>query len=377
MIDREQLMSSDMDQNRKTLGDLNEKIIVKEITEMLDVSDLLLDGFGHDAAFIDTTINDNEILLMNTDRSGINSAYTLGLANGECVGDFGVSHAVSDIIASGGQPIAISIALLLPDNITLGFVKEVMIGAQTAAKKYGAFLAAGDTKKNSKFAMVVTVIGKAKKAERLTRSNAKEGDLLVVTGHLGTMLSGLISHKKNIFLSEESDAIFKNALIYQNPPYELGRKISESQLANACTDISDGLPSSIYSLCNASGMGAVIDEVTIPIHTISYHLAKTINIRPIQLTFTGGDWQYLYAIPHENLDRVYEVAKESNWPVTVIGKIIKKPIVAIKTIENNHKILKRIENDRFSKLSSNNYFEVLENHLDCFGETIDDYLLES
>lgn len=361
----------------KTLGELNEKLIVKEITEMLDVSDLLLDGFGHDAAFINTTIDDDEILLMNTDRSGINSAYTLGLANGECVGDFGVSHAVSDIIASGGQPIAISIALLLPDDLTLGFVKEVMVGAQTAAKKYGAFLAAGDTKKNPKFAMVVTVIGKAKKTERLTRSNAQEGDLLVVTGHLGTMLSGLISHKKSIFLSDTADAIFKNALIYQNPPYELGRKISESQLANACTDISDGLPSGIYSLCNASGLGAVIDEVKIPIHTFSYQLAKTINIRPIQLTFTGGDWQYLYAISNKNLDKIINIAKEINCSISVIGKIIKEPIVAIKTLENNYKILRRIENDRFSNLSGNNYFEVLENHLDCFGEDIHEYLSQS
>ena len=83
--------------NNKTLDELNEKIIVKEITEMLEVSDLLLDGFGHDSAFINTTINEDEILLMNTDRSSINSVYTLGIANGECVGDFGVSHAVSDI----------------------------------------------------------------------------------------------------------------------------------------------------------------------------------------------------------------------------------------------------------------------------------------
>jgi thiamine-monophosphate kinase len=356
--------------NNKKLNELSEKIIVKEITQLLEVSDFLIDGFGHDAAFIDTTIAEDEVLLMNTDRSGINSAYTLGLANGECVGDFGVSHAVSDIIASGGQPIAISIALLLPDDITLGFVKEVMIGAQTAAKKYGAFLAAGDTKQNPKFAMVVTVVGKAKKEERLTRSNAKEGDLLVVTGHLGTMLSGLISHKKGIFMSEDADKIFKNALIYQNPPYKLGPKISKLKLANACTDISDGLPSSIYSLCNASGVGAVVYESKIPMHSIVHNLAQTIDIRPIQLTFTGGDWQYLYAIPNQNLDRVREAAKETNWPVTVIGKVISEPIVAIKTIENDFKILNRIENDRFSKLSGNNYFEVLENNIDCFGEKI-------
>ncbi len=45
--------------------------------------------------------------------------------------------------------------------------------------------------------MVVTATGKAHKSERLTRSNAQKGDLLVVTGNLGTMLAGKIAFNKN------------------------------------------------------------------------------------------------------------------------------------------------------------------------------------
>lgn len=356
--------------NSKTLKELNEKIIVREITEMLEVSDLLLDGFGHDSAFINTTIKEDEILLMNTDRSGINSAYTLGLADGECVGDFGVSHAISDIIASGGKPIAISIALLLPDNITLGFVKEVMIGAQKAAKKYGAFLAAGDTKKNPKFAMVVTATGKAHKEERLTRSKAKNGDLLVVTGNLGTMVSGLIVSKKNINISKEDEETFEEALIYQNPPYKLGMKLSKAKVANACTDISDGLASSLYSLCNSSGVGAIIDESKLPIHNASCNVAKKLKIRPIQLTLAGGDWQYLYSIPKDNMKEVYKIAKKVDWPVTVIGKIVKENHIVVKTFEDDFRIFNRIENDRFSNHSGNSYFEKLANQIECFGDKI-------
>ncbi len=360
--------------NEKKLKELNEKTIVKEITKILEVSDLLIDGFGHDSAFINTTISEDEILLMNTDRSGINSAYTLGLSNGECVGDFGISHSVSDIIASGGEPIAITVALLLPDDITLGFVKEVMNGAQKAAKRYGAFLAAGDTKKNPKFAMVVTVVGKAKKNERLTRSKAKIDDLLVLTGNLGTMVSGLLAHKNNIKISKESKNIFNNALIYQNPPYKLGTRLSKAKIANACTDNSDGLPSSIYNICSASGVGAVIDEARLPINSDSLNIAEKLNIRPIQLTLTGGDWQYLYSVPKKNIDFVYKIAKEVDYKVTVIGKIIEEEKVIIKTLENEFRILNRIENDRFSKSSGNNFFESIANKIECFGDNVDDEL---
>ena len=359
-----------MNIDNKQLKDLSEKIIVKEITEMLEVSSMLLDGFGHDAAFIDTTVDEDEILLMNTDRSGINSAYTLGLANGECVGDFGVSHAISDIIASGGQPISVSVALLLPDDITLGFVKEVMIGAQKAAKKYGAFISAGDTKKNPKFAMVVTAIGKAHKQERLTRSGAQKDDLLVVTGNLGTMLSGVISMKQELSISEKSKEIFKQALIYQNPPHVLGKKLAKAKVANACTDISDGLPSSIYSLCNDSGFGTIIDESKLPIHLASLDVANTLDIRPVQLTLSGGDWQYLYAIPPEKIEEAQQIANEVGHKITVIGKVVEDKKVLIKTLEDELKIFNRIENDRFCKNSGNSYFETLANKVECFGDII-------
>lgn len=357
----------------KTLDELSEKIIVQEITQLLDTSDLLLDGFGHDSAFIDITIGEDDVLLMNTDRSGVNIAYTLGLTDGnaECVGDFGVSHAISDIVASGGKPMAITIALLLPGSLTFNFVKQVMIGAQKAAKKYGAFLAAGDTKKNSKFAMVVTVAGKAHKTERLTRSKAKKGDLLIVTGHLGTMLSGQFAFKKKIGISKETEEIFRNALIYQNPPYKLGINLARAKVANACTDISDGLASSIYNLCNASGVGAIIDETKIPLHSASLDIADKLNIRPMQLTLTGGDWQYLYSIPKESIDLAYQIAQECDCTITVIGQVIEKKYVVTKTLEQDYKILKRIENDRFSNPSGYSFFDALESRIELFGEDID------
>lgn len=360
--------------DNKKISELNEKILVHEITKLLEVDDRLLDGFGHDSAFIDTTILEDEVLLINTDRSGINSAYTLGLANGECVGDFGVSHAISDIIASGGQPIAVTVALLLPDDLTLGFVKEVMIGVQKAAKKYGAFLAAGDTKKNPKFAMVVTATGKAHKSERLTRSNAQKGDLLVVTGNLGTMLAGKIAFKQKLEISDNAKELFKNALIFQNPPYKLGAKLSKSKLANACTDISDGLPSSIYSLCNASGVGAIIEESKIPLHKETLKIANTLNLRPMQLTLTGGDWQYLYSIPEKNIDEVKKIAKMVDFPISVIGKVIEEHEVVIKTLENEYKILQRVENDRFSAHTGESFFTILEKEIAFFDDNISNSL---
>ena len=84
------------------LKELGEKKIVNRIISHIDQDSRLVGGMGHDSAFLKIEISRDELLLLNTDRSGINVAYSLGLSDAECVGDFAVSHAVSDILAGGG-----------------------------------------------------------------------------------------------------------------------------------------------------------------------------------------------------------------------------------------------------------------------------------
>ena len=145
------------------LNEIGEKKLVNILTEAIIADTRLYGAFGHDSGILDLSVAEDEFLLVNTDRSGANVAYSLGIANGECIGDFAVSHAVSDIFASGGVPMAITIALLLPDDISVSLAKEIMVGADCAARKYGAFIASGDTKCNSKLSVVATAIGKCKK----------------------------------------------------------------------------------------------------------------------------------------------------------------------------------------------------------------------
>ena len=114
--------------SKMILSEMGEKRIVKEITKLLSPNEKLLWGYGHDSAFIDLNLASDEILLMNTDRSGMNIAYKLGLADAKCVGDFAVSHAVSDVLVANGNPIALSVALLLPPDLSWEVLRDVVIG---------------------------------------------------------------------------------------------------------------------------------------------------------------------------------------------------------------------------------------------------------
>jgi thiamine-monophosphate kinase len=363
--------------DRKTLREVGERFIVREITGSLCPSELLLDGFGHDAAFVDISVANEEILVINTDRSGLNIAYQLGLAGAECVGDLGVSHAISDVVAAGGCPRTVTVALLLPPDTEVSFVRELMKGVERAAIRYGAIITGGDTKKNPKFAMVVTAIGTAHKDKRLRRSTARQGDALVVTGHLGSMLLGTVAFKNNLDVSSKIRCILEDALVNQNPPFELGRAFADAGIANACMDISDGLSGTLFSICTASGVGAVIDESKLPINPELLDLAKSIGLRPMQLTLAGGDWQYLYSISTDKLEEAKKIASNIGFPITVIGNTVEPNIIAARTSEGTYRHLKRIEHDSFlDKSSGKGYFENLGNPLPCFGDVIDAQIIE-
>jgi putative thiamine-phosphate kinase len=344
------------------LYEIGEKHLVSEIIKMLHADDQLMGGFGHDSAFLDINISKDEVLLINTDRSGLNLAYTMGLDNGNCVGDFGVSHAVSDIFASGGAPICVSIALLLPADTNLNFIKEVMSGADMAAKKYGAFIACGDTKKSDKFAMVVTAIGKCKKDEILTRSNAGIGDFIIATGYFGTMVSAMLAFKNHLDMSKESIRIFTNSLVYQNPPHKIAYKISKAKIANACIDNSDGLSSSIYSLCESSDLGAILYKDQIPIIPASRNVASVLGVDEFQFALASGDWQFIYSVSKNNLDLFMDMTHRCKVHAAIIGEFIDENKVLLQS-NGTHHILKRIENDRF-KISGMRYFDSFSRDMD-------------
>jgi thiamine-monophosphate kinase len=357
--------------NDKTLRDVGERFVVAEITRDLQPDSCLLDGFGHDASFVDLPRLPDEVLVINTDRSGMNIAYRMGLAGPECVGDFGVSHAVSDIVVAGGAPCVISVALLLPSDTKLDFVRGVMRGAAQAAQRYGASIVGGDTKQNPKFAMVVTAIGTAHRDQRVRRSGAQLGDRLVVTGHLGAMVLGLVAFDRKIPLSDEARRVVETALVEQRPPFELGRAIGPAGIARAGTDISDGLPGAIHALCSASGVGAVVDERRIPMHPALSSVISATGLSPLQISSAGGDWQYLYAVAPSQIEDLERMAASIGATVSVIGAVVEPGLMAVRTLDGEWRELNRVEHDSFADRDGAGHFSKIGHLVAVAGDLVD------
>ncbi|MUK39240.1 hypothetical protein GNP82_16950 [Aliivibrio fischeri] len=335
----------------KTVESLGEREVISIITGHIGLQNHLYKGVGHDAGFLDIEVESDEVLAINTDRSGLNAAVKFGLDDGQCVGDFAISHAVSDIVASGAKPISVAIAMLLPADTEISFLEQVMVGIVDAAKRYGVTITGGDTKKNSEFALVVTACGIAKKTHVLARNTVKADDLLVVTGNLGSFLLGMYAKKNDLPLTLIESIVIDKALIEQRPPFDLGLKLSGTGLMNACTDISDGLPAAIYNLCAASGLGCKIYDADIPVSSQLKRIQELTQLSNSVLSSAGGDWEYLYAISPDSFNQLMKQMPELYESLSVIGTAESHGEFIIEKAGEDHYLINN-ENDSFKKSPS-------------------------
>jgi thiamine-monophosphate kinase len=359
--------------DRRTLQTVGERFIKKRILHKLSQNnsshDELIGGLGHDSGILRNPLSADDTLLVNTDRSGPNKAYTLGLAGGECIGDFAVSHAVSDILASGGKPFAISVAMLLPGDTPIYLVDEIVDGIQQACLEYNVTLTGGDTKKSESLSLVVTALGRAPESNILFRNTPKVGDQLVVSGVLGSMLMGSIIYKQEHSVSDSVKHIINKALIEQRPPYRLGLAMSEAQVANACTDISDGLQAACRNILSGTRLGIQLDESNIPIHPELRELAGKLKLTPLQLSMAGGDWQFLYCVPKSKVNLLQQIAETSESSITVIGEVIDEGGVWANTLNGPREKLRQIEHDSFAdRIDGKSYFTFLGSPRNLFEQ---------
>ncbi|HIJ59439.1 MAG TPA: thiamine-phosphate kinase [Nitrospirae bacterium] len=302
--------------------------------------DEVLKSIGDDCAVIKGL---NKPILVTTDslNEGVHfdrsytSAYTLGFKT--------VSVNISDIFATGGQPLAIFLSLSFPKDTEETFFWDFYEGIEYALKIYKLDLLGGDLCESLRnISICATVIGFSDKP--VYRNGAKVGDLICVTGSLGDsslgfkILNSLDENYKYLF-----SKIKKNKNIDDKEVYILkeGKKISLntqsimpfvnrhlmpiarnskeiSPIATSMIDISDGLFIDLFRVCDESKVGAMIFTQKLPILKEMKGLAEILREDPLKLATTGGeDFELLFTIPKGSF-----LPEKTDYEITVIGEVI-------------------------------------------------------
>src|SRR4028118_836264 len=171
--------------DRTEISDLGEFGLIHHLTQNVEIqnaSSVL--GIGDDAAVIDhfgkQTVVTTDLLL-----EGVH--FDLMYTPLKHLGYKSVVVNLSDIYAMNATPTQITMSIAFSNRFSLEALDDFYEGVYAACEKYNVDLIGGDTSSSQKgFIVSVTAIGEIIAEKVVKRNGAKKGDLLCVTGDVGS-----------------------------------------------------------------------------------------------------------------------------------------------------------------------------------------------
>jgi thiamine-monophosphate kinase len=301
---------------RRTVSDLGETALIERLSTICHghpAPDVLV-GIGDDAAVL--RIDDSRALLATCDIQVENVHFRRDLIDAYRLGRRAIAVNVSDIAAMGGTPEHGLVSLAFPARFPAEEFEEIFRGAHEAARDSGAFIVGGNLSRSPRGLVIdVFLLGSAHPSRILTRTGARPGDGLYVTGNLGASAAGadlLLAFGRPV---AAGFAGLVAAHLEPKPRLAEGRRIAASGLATAMIDVSDGLAADVCRICEGSRVGVELDLAQIPVSQDVTRAAGRTGRDPLGYVLHGGeDYELLFTVPPaasgeiERLTSTFDVA---------------------------------------------------------------------
>ncbi len=224
---------------------------------------------------------------------------------------------LSDIAAMGGTPRYALVSLGLPENTEVNDVINLYMGMVELGNRFETSIIGGDTIKAPLIVVSTTAFGsiQGQIKQALTRSTARSGDKIAVSGYLGGAAAGMEMLTRKAQFSEEDSNSLKKTFLKPLPRIIEGQILLQNGV-KAAIDISDGLISDLNHICRASKVGAQIEVELVPVNPVA---KANFGEEALEMALSGGeDYELLFTA---SIDTIRKVEKEISCPITVIGEI--------------------------------------------------------
>jgi thiamine-monophosphate kinase len=288
----------------------------------------LILGIGDDAA---AWYGDNSIQLATVDVLRQDIHFTFSTTGWRDLGWKALAVNLSDIAAMGGLPRYALVSLALPADTDVENVVSLYEGMTDLAQKFDVAVVGGDIDRSPLVEVSITVFGSTRNREQplMTRTGAKAGEKIAVTGYLGAAAGGLKMLSGHLKLDKKTAASLQTAFQRPFPRVAEGQILIDNGVRTAI-DVSDGLLADLNHICQASSVSARIEADRVP---VSPDIKTSFGRKALELALSGGEaYELLFTAPPAIIERVKAAA---SCPISVIGDVVAGSNNEISVIDAN------------------------------------------
>ncbi len=234
---------------------------------------------------------------------------------------------ISDIASMGGLPLYALITLGLPPDQDVEDLEALYTGMLDIGNEHGVAIVGGDMVRSTTVFVTVGLTGVCEGTPML-RSNASPGELMAVTGFLGSSAGGL----DLLMGTGPTDSGAAKHLVRAHrrptPCVSEGRALATHGVTCAM-DISDGLVDDLSKLCRASGVSARVNADKVPVHEA---LRDMFPDSYLDMALGGGeDYQLLFIAPKTVMESVMGALPSR---AAVIGTVLDGPAGEVSVVDS-------------------------------------------
>jgi thiamine-monophosphate kinase len=283
-----------------------------------DRGDRVVIGSGDDAA----VIRSDGVTVTSVDGFVEGVHFRLATTSMRDLGQKCLAGAASDIAAMGAEPGEAYFVIGLPGHLAPEEVIDFADGAEALAADLGFVICGGDLSRSRELFVSVTATGHAPEEDQLvTRSGARPGDRIGVTGALGGAGAGLLllDRKLGGLDTDTGEALIARHL-RPRPRIEAGQALARAGV-HAMIDVSDGIASDAARLAEQSGVLIEIELAKVPIDEGVAAVAERAGIDPVVVAGGAGeDYELLFAAADDAAAGTEAAADRAGTSVTWVGR---------------------------------------------------------
>jgi thiamine-monophosphate kinase len=198
------------------------------------------------------------------------------------------------------------VALGAPVETPDSYLQGLIDGVVDAAGEFGVELAGGDVVSSPVVFLSVTVIAHIDAGTPVvSRSGARPGDVVAVTGPVGGAAAGLrlAAGLEVPALSDLSRELLITCQVRPEPQLSAAPVLAQAG-ASSMIDVSDGLAADLGHVARNSGVTIRIRTGEIPVMAGVSEVANAIGDDPVSFAISGGeDYVLALTIPQERFER--------------------------------------------------------------------------